>query len=158
MSTVVGVFEAHDRAKEAIEALEEQGFSEDELSIVARQNQNDESEQGTMEGDGVGDGIAWGGGLGAVGGILAGLGALAIPGIGPIVAAGPIAAGLSGAVAGGIAGGLIDLGIPEAEGQRFEEDVKEGRLLAVVECEGDDVVQAEQLLQRYGADEVQVYD
>ena len=89
---------------------------------------------------------------------MAGAGALAIPGIGPLVAAGPLAAALSGAVAGGIAGGLIDLGIPEGEGRRFEQDVREGRLLAVVETEGERIEEAEETLRRFGADEVQVYD
>lgn len=167
MSTVVGVFESRDRAKEAIEALEEEGFSEEELSVVAKGGSDDQDDDTNTDGDGgamnmltgdnISDGATWGGGIGAVGGLLAGVGALAIPGIGPIVAAGPLAAALSGAIAGGIAGGLIDMGIPEGEGERFEQDVKEGRVLAVVECEGEQVELAESTLTRFGADEVQVY-
>lgn len=164
MSKIVGVFESRERAREAIEALQEEGFSEEDLSIIARQDQGQGQGQGGG-GNGGGDltdditqGAAWGGGLGALGGLLAGAGALAIPGIGPILAAGPLAAGLSGAVAGGIAGGLIDLGIPEDAGQQFEEDVKQGRLLAIVETDEDDQVgRVQRLLEEYGADEVQSY-
>lgn len=167
MSTVVGVFESRDRAKEAIEALEDEGFNEEDLSVVAKDDRGghggnddseDESDQMNMVGgDNISDGATWGGGIGAVGGLLAGMGALAIPGIGPILAAGPLAAALTGAVAGGVAGGLIDLGIPEGEGQRFEQDVKEGRILAVVECEGEQAEKAQDVLKRFGAEEVQVY-
>lgn len=158
MSTVVGVFESRERASEAIQALQAEGFNEENLSIVARQDEGEgrEDQGGTMES--ISDGAAWGGGLGALGGVLAGVGALAIPGIGPILAAGPIAAGLSGAVAGGIAGGLIDLGIPEQDGRGFEEDVKQGRLLAVVEADDEEELGlAENLLREYGADRVQQY-
>jgi len=160
MSKIVGVFESRERAREAIEALEAEGFSEDDLSIVARQQEGQEGggqDSGDLTAD-ITQGAAWGGGLGALGGLLAGAGALAIPGIGPILAAGPLAAGLSGAVAGGVAGGLIEMGIPEEAGQQFEEDVKQGRLLAIVETEEDDQVgRVERLLEEYGADEIQSY-
>lgn len=165
MSTVIGVFDDKERAKAAIEALEDEGFGEDELSVVAKDDSGggdddggDGGDMNMVNADDVTEGVAWGGGIGAVGGLLAGLGALAIPGIGPIVAAGPLAAALSGAVAGGLAGGLIDLGIPETEGQRFEQDVKEGRVLAVVECDRSEADRAEELLRQHGADEVQVYN
>jgi outer membrane lipoprotein SlyB len=158
MSTVVGVFESEERAKEAIQALQDEGFTEEEVSIVAKgDDSNQGSSQGMVSQDNMADGAAWGGGIGAVGGLLAGMGALAIPGIGPIVAAGPLAAALSGAVAGGVAGGLIDMGIPEAEGKRFEQDIKEGRMLAVIEADDDNAEIAQNLLEDYGADEVQVY-
>lgn len=145
MTKIVGVFESRDRAREAIEALQDEGFSEEDLSIVARQEEGQDSSDMTED---ITQGAAWGGGLGALGGLLAGVGAIAIPGIGPILAAGPLAAGLSGAVAGGIAGGLIDLGIPEEAGQQFEEDVKQGRLLAIVETDDDDQVGRVQRLDR----------
>lgn len=173
MSTVVGVFSERGGAERALRALKNEGFSEEKVSILAR----DESGRGGGEaGEGtsgrrdfeagdlsvgtedIGEGVAWGGGLGAAAGLLAGVGALAVPGIGPILAAGPLAAALSGAVAGGIAGGLLDLGIPEEEGKRFEEHVKQGRVLAVVETENDEKAkQAQQLLQENGADEVKTY-
>jgi len=90
-------------------------------------------------------------------GVLAGAGALAIPGIGPIVAAGPLAAALTGAVAGGVAGGLLDMGIPEEEGKRYEEDVKQGKVLAIVETDQGRASDAEEILRSQGADEVTSY-
>lgn len=52
---------------------------------------------------------------GAIRGVLgwiAGMGPLVIPGVDPLITAGPIAAALSGATVGGVAGDLIDFGVP----------------------------------------------
>lgn len=56
---------------------------------------------------------------------MVGIGALAIPGFGPLIAAAPIMAGLAGA-AGGIAGTLIRMGIPEYEAKRYKGKLKMG--------------------------------
>src|SRR5690625_4721572 len=133
MATTVGVFSSEQEAERAVEALHDEGFTEEEISLVARDGGDGGQGQGgqmATEGmDDVSDGAAWGGGIGAVGGLLASAGALAIPGIGPILAIGPLASTLTGAVAGGIGGGLLDMGIPEERGRQFEEEVKQGRVL-----------------------------
>ena len=106
----------------------------------------------------VSEGTTWGGALGGLTGLLAGAGALAIPGIGPIIAAGPLAATLSGAVAGGVAGGLIDLGIPEDRGRYYEEEVKRGKILAVIESDDDNKLEdAVDVLREYGANDVETH-
>lgn len=68
---------------------------------------------------------------------MAGVGALAIPGIGPLLAAGPIVAMLTGAAVGagtgGLAGALIGMGIPEDEADQYERDVKDGKLLVLLD-------------------------
>ena len=78
-------------------ALRDKGFTEDEISVIAKggDKQGDVEAGGAMDAMGVaGQGTAWGSVLGGAAGLLAGVGALAIPGIGPIVAAGPLAATL----------------------------------------------------------------
>lgn len=162
MATIVGVFSQKEGAERAIRALKDEGFNDNEIGIAAKDeskadqgagNQGGEASMG-MAADDISEGTTWGGALGGVAGLLAGVGALAIPGIGPIVAAGPLAAALSGAVAGGVAGGLLDLGIPEQEGRRFEQEVRQGKVLAVVQAEGEKASRAESLLRDNGADEV----
>ena len=63
-------------------------------------------------------------------GLLAGLGMLAIPGIGPLVAAGWLAAtavgAAGGAVAGGLMGAVVDLGIPEDDVPVYSESFRRG--------------------------------
>lgn len=163
MATIVGVFSDKENAEKAVRALREQGF-EREISVVAKgDEQGGGGGRGDMEagGEGLGDlasGTTWGGAIGGAAGLLAGAGALAIPGIGPIVAAGPLAAALSGAVAGGVAGGLIDMGIPEEEGKQYEEDIKQGRVLAIVESAQGRMEAAEDTLREHGAEKVKAYE
>jgi len=102
-------------------------------------------------------GVTTGGVLGGVAGLLAGLGALTIPGLGPIVAAGPLAATLTGAVGGGLVGGLVDMGIPEERSQYFESKVREGRILAVVDADSGKVDQAARTMRDFGASDVETH-
>ncbi|MEF2966067.1 general stress protein [Paenibacillus sp. M1] len=137
---IVGVFDSEREASAAIEALQEQGFTAEEISVLSRDRRDREAiedETGSKAPEGVTVGATTGGVLGGVAGLLAGLGALAIPGIGPIVAAGPVAASLTGMAAGaglgGLAGGLIGLGIPEHEAKAYESYLDEGKILVMVD-------------------------
>lgn len=159
---MIGVFQDIQTAENAVKALRNKGFKDNEISIIAKDDQGQakgqDMEMGTdFETDSVGDGTAWGGALGGVAGLLAGAGALAIPGIGPIIAAGPLAGVLSGAVTGGIAGGLIDLGIPEEQGARYEENLRQGGVLAVIETSSDKVNDASSILRQNGANDVEAH-
>lgn len=151
MSTVIGVFSSEQQAEQAVGAMREGGFGEDEISLVAKGQEEDTGGgMGTLSG-----GTTTGGTIGGIAGLLAGIGALAIPGIGPIIALGPIAATLSGAVAGGITGGLIDLGIPPGRGEFYEGKVREGKILSVIETDAEKVDQAAQILRDNGAEDVE---
>lgn len=161
MSTVIGTFQGKGQAEQAVRQLRDKGFTEEEISIVAKGQGQD---QGRGRGDDGADitdqaaaGATWGGVLGGAAGLLASVGALAIPGIGPIVAAGPLAATLTGAAGGGLAGGLLDLGIPAERGQYYEGEVKRGRVLAVVETEVGMVEDAARILRDNGAADVEVH-
>jgi len=167
--TILGVFDDTTQAEKAVDDLQRKGFKKDEISILAKENVARRGEEGgrkanrgtegtTMEvNQDLSGGIATGGTIGGIAGLLAGVGALAIPGIGPIVAAGPIAAALSGAVTGGIAGGLIDWGIPEDVGRRYEERVKEGKIVALVKTSEEKVNDAAEVFRRHGAEEVETH-
>lgn len=164
VATTIGVFGSRDEAERAVETLHEEGFTEEEISVIARDDSgqggggDDGGGEGGMGMDNIADGTMWGGGLGAIGGLLAGAGALAIPGIGPVLAAGPLAATLSGAVAGGIGGGLLDLGIPEERGRQYEDDVKQGRILCLVESDEDRVNDAARIMREAGASNVETHE
>ncbi|HHT72715.1 MAG TPA: hypothetical protein GX008_03275 [Firmicutes bacterium] len=164
MSTVIGVFRDVKSAEEAVRSLRNNGFEENEISIIAKDDRGKTVKQDMEVGgemgmgqENIADGTAWGGALGGVAGLLAGVGALAIPGIGPIVAAGPLAGALSGAVTGGVAGGLLDLGIPEERGREYENELKQGGILAVVETSEDKVNDASAILRKNGAKDVEAH-
>ena len=184
--TVVGVFGSKSQAEKAVSELRERGYS-GQISILARgseaeKNPTDEvKNRVTLRGDvhenpvdsaavedaargaetgnnqTVMDGAGWGAGLGGAAGLLAGAGFLAVPGVGPILAAGPIAAALTGAATGGIAGGLLDYGIPDDRGRAYEGELRSGRILTIVKTDAQKAEEAAQILRRNGASAVETH-
>ena len=148
--TVIGVFDSEHSAESAVAELRRSGFSDNEISVVGK----DAGKHGG-HGDGVGDGATWGAGLGAGAGLLATAGALAIPGFGPVLAMGPLAATLTAAAGGGIAGALVDFGVPSGQSKQYEAKVKEGKYLAVLKT-SKDAHKAQQCLQDEGASDVRI--
>ncbi|GGO08094.1 YsnF/AvaK domain-containing protein [Saccharibacillus kuerlensis] len=155
---VVGVFLTDREASEAIEDLKQHGYSQDDISIIAKNHEDAEAiseRTGTKAPEGAAGGATAGGILGGVGGLLAGLGALAIPGIGPLLAAGPIATTLAGiavgATGGGLVGGLIGLGIPEEEAKTYDEHVSSGRLLVIVDAHNQNRDEVERIFRHHYA-------
>ena len=79
--------------------------------------------------------------VGGLGGLVIGLGVFAIPGIGPLIEVGSLATALAlsalgagiGAVAGGLVGALISVGIPERQARIYAEAVHRGGLIVVVQ-------------------------
>jgi uncharacterized membrane protein len=60
-----------------------------------------------------------------------------------------------GATVGGIAGGLIGLGIPELEAKRYEGKVKEGNVLISVHTENaGEIAQAKDIFSKAGAQDI----
>lgn len=157
MSTVIGVFNRTEEAENAVNQMRNQGFTNEEISIIAKEEgqgaegtDDDTTGLGTLT-----SGTTTGGLIGGLAGLLAGIGAFAVPGVGPIVAAGPLAATFSGAVAGGVAGGLVDMGIPEARSEYYEEQVRQGGILAVVKTDDNRVEEAANILRDNGAQDVE---
>jgi hypothetical protein len=172
--TVVGIFENRDDAERAARQVKEQGLRTEDISIVAKQDNNNTSAVGiggnmeerritaTMEvnkpiNDNISDGVIAGGVLGGLAGLLIGAGSMMIPGLGIVAAAGPITGLLSGAVTGGIVGGLVDLGIPEKNGRQYESDIRSGRVLFSMRTDDDKVERLKNILIECGAKKVDAY-
>ncbi|HHW40302.1 MAG TPA: DUF1269 domain-containing protein [Syntrophomonadaceae bacterium] len=157
---VLGIFDTQDQAERAVQELRNKGFDK-EISVVTRDKEEDKDGENEMRMGGnrdtAAEGITYGGALGGLAGLAAGAGALVIPGIGPILALGPIAGLFSGAVTGGLAGGLIDWGIPAEEGRHYEEDIKAGKTLVAVQCSEQKLSDAASVLRRYGAHDVNTH-
>lgn len=157
VKTVIGVFENKQQAEKAVNSLRNSGFDTNEISIVAKEEKKDNGDEENLEMDTVADGTATGGVIGGLAGLAIGAGALAIPGIGPLFAAGPIAGLISGAATGGIAGSLIDWGIPAERGEYYEEEVKKGKILAVIRAHDQKAQQAANILRQNGAKDVETH-
>lgn len=159
MKTVTGFFSSRDKAEQAVADLRRAGWTND-ISIIAKGDKEGQRGPRTSNftgGDGVGDGATSGAAIGGLAGLALGAGALAIPGFGPLIAAGPIAAAISGAATGSIAGGLVDYGIPEGKGREFEERIKQGKMMVAVKADGAKVEEAKRSLQQHGAENVEIH-
>lgn len=157
--TVIGVFASEHQAEHAVEQLRSSGFSDNEISVVGKGHEGHgggggQGQQGMLGGQ-MSNGATWGAGIGGAAGLLATAGALAIPGFGPIIALGPLAGTLTAAAGGGLAGALVDFGIPEQQSRHYEEDVKQGKFLAVLKTT-QDAKKAERCLRDSGATEVRI--
>ncbi len=159
MSNVIGTYSDRYQAERAIEELKQAGFTDQEVSLIAKEEntRREDDENAGEDTIGISSGVMTGGAIGGMAGLLAGAGLLAIPGIGPIVALGPLAATLGGAATGGVAGGLVDLGIPQERGSYYENEVKSGRFLAVVQTDQERASQAAESMRKTGAKDVEVH-
>ena len=88
--------------------------------------------------------------------VIGGLAPLSIPGVSPLVATGPLLVGLggtaAGAVDGGVAGGLVGLGMPEFEARIYDGKLRTGSILLSVNApNGDRLRRATALFQQAGA-------
>jgi hypothetical protein len=159
--TVVGVFEDSSNAIQAVRALRDAGFADNQIGIVSRDSgtkghrerfglsddpTNSKWEQGTAVGAAAGGATGLGLGLAVAGGL--------IPPLGPVIAGGTLVALLAsagaGAAVGTVVGGLIGLGIPEEDAQYYGTEVESGRTLVTVQA-GDRNREASAIMQRYGS-------
>ncbi len=165
---VIGYFENSNQAGEAANELNDKGFKE--ISILGNDNGGKESSKGkgsstSWENQNLSNGTTTGGVIGGVAGLGLGAGALGalgaaallIPGVGPIVAMGPLAAALGGAVTGGVAGALVDYGIPKERSDFYETKIKEGNTVMILKANEDKTDSVATILRNHGAKDVRVH-
>ncbi|KWW11273.1 MULTISPECIES: general stress protein [Peribacillus] len=137
----IAIYENEKKATEAVENLKQQGYTSDQISIIAKNVDklpNEAEEVSPTRTDGLVAGAAAGGAVGLTG-LLIGMSALAVPGIGPILAAGPIFATFGGAAAGAASGAgglrkpLLDMGLEEEDVDQYVEDIKAGKILVIAD-------------------------
>jgi hypothetical protein len=165
--TVLGVFQSIDEAQRAFGDLEADGFSRNEISLIANkagayksgETGRERAAELNAAAESAGSDIAADAGIGAaiggVGGLLLSFASLAVPGVGPIVAAGPIIAALGGAgigaATGGIIGALTETGVPEEAARHYAEGIRRGDVLIAVRAEGARADRAARILDGNGA-------
>ncbi|MEH1790222.1 histidine kinase [Nostoc sp.] len=169
----VGVFSHRRDVENALHELKKVGFDMNRVSVITQDGDRDDI-AGAEVRDRVGDksdegakvGAATGGALGGLTGLLVGLGTLAIPGIGPIMLAGAAATTLAttiagagiGAVAGSLLGALIGLGIPEERARVYDERVRRGHYLVILDGTDAEILRAEAILHQRGVEEFGIFD
>ena len=154
--TLTRLFDNHEDALATVRALEQAGFTRDEISVVAHTTgaRHYTDTETTAAGEGAGAGAAAGTIIGGGLGLLAGIGSLAIPGVGPVVAAGWLVATLTGAGAGaalgagtgGLIGSLTGAGVSEDDAHVYAEGVRRGGSLVNVRVDDEHAPAAERIL------------
>ena len=148
---VVQNFRTEDDAIDAIRRLQSAGFTNDQVSVIARDErvtQRVTDDTGTEAEEGAVAGAVTGGVLGGVAALIAGASAVAIPGVGLAIGA-PIAAAIAGAAGGGLVGGLVGMGIPEEDAKVYNERLEQGDIIVSV-IAGSREGEARQILQGDG--------
>jgi len=139
---ITAIFDSREEAESAVAALVAEGIPEDDISLIWRVNQLEDSPVQWRPGHSVlrvASAIAGGG----VAGALLGIAVLAIPGLGPVAAAGAIAAaafpsvasvsGAIGATGGAIARMLDDHDVEGIAANYFEQQIRRGKIFVSVE-------------------------
>lgn len=152
--TITNVYDDPATARQVVAALEDAGFTSDEVSIV-RQNEEGWSNTDTDDdSSGAATGATVGLAAGTGAGLLVSLGLVAIPGLGPLVAAGVLATTLAGAAAGAVGGGIIgaltDFGVSEDDAQVYAENIRRGGTLVSVRTDESRASIAEEIMHRMG--------
>ncbi len=144
---IVGVFHDSARALAAVQELEGKGFSRNAIGVLSPSHKRAdqvahaghvESEPGMAS---IADEVA---------AALAGVGAFAVPGIGPVSSTGMLAAALDSATSGegegAITGALVGMGISVDAASQYEDAVRGGGILVVVDA-GARAAEARQVLE-----------
>jgi hypothetical protein len=154
-TTVPGVFETREEAKEAISALKQAGFADAQIGLVSREwssrlqdvrvDEQRATEKGAIAGTLVGGGV--GAALGLAGGIF-------VPGAIPLIAGhallSALGGGLMGAAGGAFAGPFVALGFAEDEARKNARHVEEGKTVLLVYAPGREA-EARSILVAHGA-------
>ena len=143
VKNVVGLFDTTQDAQDAVRDLRDAGITPEDISFVARNEEQvtvvGETDAGSEAAEGAGLGATAGTVVGGLAGLLVGLGALVISGIGPVIAAGSIATALGttalgagiGAASGGLLGALAGAGIPDEDANIYSEGIHRGGALVM---------------------------
>lgn len=142
----LALFPTTEQAQQAVTQLEEQGFRNDDIHVLAQVEavkslMEDPRPETTRESATAG--AVGGGALGGLMGLIAGASTAVVMGLGTVLSGGALAvvAGITaagagiGASYGGLLGALMGWGISEGDIQHFIEGVRDGNILVAVETE-----------------------
>ena len=139
-------------AQTAIRDIRDAGIEDDDVSLIARSDIELERvpEHQKEAPTDFKHAALRGAGLGGATGLLAGLAAVAFPPLG-LTIAGVALTTLGGAAVGTWASALVGASLPDPIRRRFEEEIEAGRILIVIDGEGEALERAEAALSAAGA-------
>lgn len=159
-NVVVGIFDTHRQAEDAIKDLQRSGLNMQNLSIVGKGYTKEEQPIGFYT---TGDRVKFWGGTGALWGglwgLLFGAALFWIPGIGPVVVGGSLVSILisvfeSAAVVGGLSAlgaALYSLGVPKNSIVKYESALKADKYLVIAHGDASEIEKARLSMQQMSA-------
>jgi len=165
-SSVVGMYPTLGAAEAAIKKLDGGKFPIQQISLVAKDIQDEKKVHGYVTACDVSQsGAKTGAWLGGIFGLLVGAAFIWVPGVGPAIVAGSLSAALAGGIEGALAGaamggilsGLAAWGISKEHILKYEQSVKAGSYLVVAHGSAEEAARAQKLLQGTGAAELNLH-
>lgn len=150
MKKSISIFDSHNEALKALEALRENGVNMSKVSLVGRAEVIDDHVHMKSNKALVAAPVAIGSVLGTTLGVLTGVGLFAIPGLGLLFGAGAVVGAFAGfqlgVVTGGITTILVDLGVKE-DHLVYEQHLKEGRFLLFYDGSDEEIEEVERIIE-----------
>lgn len=163
---VVAIFDERARAQAAVQDLQQQGFTDEQLSAVFRHETTAATPEEVValdrEAEETSEDVAIGGTVGGLAGLLGGLALFSIPALGPFLGVGVLATTIGGAAVGSAVGermaNLSTLGVPHERAERYGSALEAGQVVLSVSADGpEEVMRAREILTRHQADEIDVH-
>jgi hypothetical protein len=154
--TVLALLDNAEHAAKVVHALQEAGFSDQEISIVMR-DWSEERASGESRASPMANGAIAGAVVGATPGLLATVTSFLVPGLGWMWAAGPLIAVLGaapGALFGAGVGAIGASEIPVEQSRLYRERLEQGHVLLAVHTRPEEAARAESLLAQHEAQEI----
>lgn len=154
MESKVAIYETHEKAVDAVKALNNASFPIRLVSLIGNAEIIDDHLHINSFDRVKRAPVLVGTGAGILTGILTGLGVFSIPGFGFLYGAGAVVGALAGfdfgLVGGGILTILATLGIKKESVVKYEEHLKEGKFMVVVHGSLKEIEKAEHILHTEG--------
>lgn len=162
MKAVIGVYNSHTEAVKAVQELQNNGYKPQQISILGKAKDinhhihvNSSHLPEEIE-------VSLGVVAGSILGILTGIGIFAVPGLGFLYGAGALVGAFAGLDFGIIGGGLVailtQVGVDSAKATQYENLLKQGKFILVVQSSEEEIDRAHQVLHAHGTpSELEIY-
>ena len=151
MKSVIGIYDTHEIAVGAIKELQKADFPFDQLTIMGQSELVDSRAQ--LKSSLVEKEITIGGVVGSILGALNGVGIFLVPGLGFLVGWGVLIGGFVGFEAGILGGGIVavltSIGIEITGATKYEEHLKAGKFMIIIQGSQREVDFAKSILEAY---------
>lgn len=154
MKSQVAIYDTHQKAVDALKRLKEAGFPMAITSLIGHAEIVDDHVHVREMDDVKAKTTALGVAATSTIGLLTGLGLFAIPGLGFIYGAGALVGAIAGLEVGIVGTGLFSvlstIGVSEDSSIKFDEHIKEGKFLVIVNGTLEQIEEAEHILHTEG--------